>query len=36
MITIKESTYEDITNIQSLWADPDEFVYLELARKKEA
>ena len=28
MITIKESTYEDIKNIQSLWADEDVMKYI--------
>ncbi len=28
MITIKESTYDDIRNIQSLWADEDVMKYI--------
>ena len=28
MITIKESTYEDIGNIQKLWADPEVMQYI--------
>ena len=28
MVTIKESTYDDIKNIQSLWADPDVMKYI--------
>ena len=28
MITIKESTYDDIINIQSLWADEDVMKYI--------
>lgn len=28
MITIKESTYDDILNIQSLWADEDVMKYI--------
>ena len=28
MITTKESTYDDIRNIQSLWADEDVMMYI--------
>ena len=28
MITVKESTYDDITDIQSLWADEDVMKYV--------
>ena len=32
MITIKESTIDDIKNIQSLGADADVYTYMELCR----